>query len=60
MRSNYVKYEGEIMTLQEYNKQVMEEYVKGYKEDNLGFKSMSDYLLYCIRNHFLDEEVEFL
>ena len=53
----YVIYNGVEMQLQEYNKQVVDEYKRGFKQDNLGFKNFSMYLKYCLNNHFTDEEV---
>lgn len=56
----YAIYDGVEMELQEYNKQVVDEYKRGFKQDSLGFKNFSMYLKYCLDNHFKDEEVEII
>lgn len=54
----FVKYNGLVLPLQEYNKQVIDEYRKGFKKDSLGFKNFPQFLMYSLKYHFTDEPVE--
>ena len=58
--SYFVKYNNIVLPIQIYNRQVITEYRNGFKKDNLGFKSFSHYLKYCLRYHFVDEKVEII